>query len=105
MYRLIACLMSPQTLLNDFDVSSSHLERLTRDLCESPSIGLYFTDEEQPIIRDHIVAFSTLVTKFRANVRVSHIFLSPNFILHRVLVWHRTTLQPAHATEATKSHW
>ncbi|KAJ7764494.1 COG4 transport protein-domain-containing protein [Mycena maculata] len=64
----VAFIASP-ILLNDLDLSSSHLERLTRDLVANPTINQHFLDVEQPIVKDHITSFSNMVAKFRSALR------------------------------------
>ncbi|KAJ7098169.1 COG4 transport protein-domain-containing protein [Mycena belliarum] len=56
-------------LLNDLDLSSSHLERLTRDLAMNPTINQHFLGIQQPIVKNHIAGFSSLVAKFRSALR------------------------------------
>ncbi|KAJ7489961.1 COG4 transport protein-domain-containing protein [Mycena galericulata] len=56
-------------LLNDLDLSSSHLERLTRDLVANPTISQHFLDVEQPIVKDYLTGFSNIVAKFRSALR------------------------------------
>ncbi|KAJ7940910.1 COG4 transport protein-domain-containing protein [Mycena leptocephala] len=56
-------------LLNDLDLSSSHLERLTRDLATNPTINQHFLDVQQPIVKNHIGGLSNLVAKFRSALR------------------------------------
>ncbi|KAJ6546418.1 COG4 transport protein-domain-containing protein [Mycena vulgaris] len=56
-------------LLNDLDLSSSHLERLTRDLVTNPTINQHFLEIQQPIVKTHIGGFSNLVAKFRSALR------------------------------------
>ncbi|KAF5365620.1 hypothetical protein D9758_003147 [Tetrapyrgos nigripes] len=58
------------TILNDLDVSSSHLERLIKEMGNVGSINQYFMPSEQPAIRNHINSLSALVTKFRSTLRV-----------------------------------
>jgi len=57
-------------LLNDLDVSSSHLERLTRDLIGFPAISQHFVEADQPSVKNKIASFSSLVVKFRSTLRV-----------------------------------
>jgi len=56
-------------LLNDLDLSSSHLERLTRDLATNPTINQHFLDVQQPVVKNYITGFSNLVAKFRSALR------------------------------------
>ncbi|KAF7359494.1 Cog4 domain-containing protein [Mycena sanguinolenta] len=56
-------------LLNDLDLSSSHLERLTRDLAASPTSTQHFLDNQHPAVKNHITIFSNLVAKFRSALR------------------------------------
>ncbi|KAJ7694072.1 COG4 transport protein-domain-containing protein [Mycena rosella] len=56
-------------LLNDLDLSSSHLERLTRDLVMNPTINQHFLEIQQPLVKNYITGFSTLVAKFRSALR------------------------------------
>lgn len=60
-----------QILLNDLDISASHLERLTRDLIESTLIPQNFTDAEGEEAKSHISAFQSLAGRFRTTLRVS----------------------------------
>lgn len=57
-------------MLNDLDTSSSHLERLMRDLGGSQTINQHFTEDQQPLIKTQLSNFSTLVTKLRSTLRV-----------------------------------
>ncbi|KAF8163025.1 COG4 transport protein-domain-containing protein [Crassisporium funariophilum] len=56
-------------LLNDLDVSISHLEQLARDLTDSPSIAQHFTEEEQQTVKAYISSFSTLSLRFKSALR------------------------------------
>ncbi|KAI0060834.1 COG4-domain-containing protein [Artomyces pyxidatus] len=56
-------------LLNDLDVSASHMERLVKDLLASPVIQQSFLEEEAASARASISSFSTLVPKFRSILR------------------------------------
>ncbi|KAK0502966.1 COG4 transport protein-domain-containing protein [Armillaria luteobubalina] len=58
------------TLLNDLDVSASHLERLTRDLVGSSTIGQHFNEQQQPLVKDQITSFSSSSAKIGATLRV-----------------------------------
>jgi hypothetical protein len=58
------------TILNDLDVSSSHMDRLMRDLATNPTIGQHFLTSEQGSVKSQITAFATLATKFRSTLRV-----------------------------------
>ncbi|EIN07598.1 COG4-domain-containing protein [Punctularia strigosozonata HHB-11173 SS5] len=57
------------TLLNDLDVSSSHMDRLVRDILGSTAIEQGFIDQEADDVRSTISQFSSLVPKFRATLR------------------------------------
>lgn len=59
-----------QILLNDLDVSSSHMERLIKDLAASEAISQYFLDSEAEGVRGSISAFTSLVPRFRSTLRV-----------------------------------
>ncbi|KDR81347.1 hypothetical protein GALMADRAFT_239193 [Galerina marginata CBS 339.88] len=56
-------------LLNDFDVSTSHLERLIHDLTENPLTIQYFFEEEQLLVKDRILSLSSLITRLRSSLR------------------------------------
>ncbi|KAK0441157.1 COG4 transport protein-domain-containing protein [Desarmillaria tabescens] len=58
------------TLLNDLDISASHLERLTRDLVTGPTIGQHFSEQQQPLVKDQITSFSSSSAKIGATLRV-----------------------------------
>ncbi|KAL0578446.1 Golgi transport complex subunit 4 [Marasmius crinis-equi] len=57
-------------ILNDFDVSSSHLERLCKDLASSGPVHQFFMTAQQADAKEQLVTFSNLTTKFRSTVRV-----------------------------------
>ncbi|KAK7466940.1 Golgi transport complex subunit 4 [Stygiomarasmius scandens] len=57
-------------ILNDLDVSSSHLERLIKELTASGSIHQYFKSTEQPMVKTHLSSLLTLVNKFRSILRI-----------------------------------
>ncbi|KAH7877730.1 COG4 transport protein-domain-containing protein [Lentinula edodes] len=57
-------------ILNDLDVSSSHLERLIRDLLGNGAINQYFLLSQQQLVKDVFASLSSLVTKFRSTSRV-----------------------------------
>ncbi|KAK1229053.1 Golgi transport complex subunit 4 [Marasmius sp. AFHP31] len=57
-------------ILNDFDVSSSHLERLCKDLGTSGPINQFFMTTQQVAAKEQLTALSGLTTKFRSTVRV-----------------------------------
>ncbi|KAF5324851.1 hypothetical protein D9611_004444 [Ephemerocybe angulata] len=57
------------TLLNDLDLSASHLSRLTSDLSESVSLSQHFLETDQPLIRQSITSLSGQTSKFKATLR------------------------------------
>ncbi|KAJ4488264.1 COG4 transport protein-domain-containing protein [Lentinula aciculospora] len=57
-------------ILNDLDVSSSHLERLLRDVSSNGAINQYFLSSQQQVVRNDLFSLSSLVTKFRSTSRV-----------------------------------
>lgn len=58
-----------QTLLNDLDLSASHLDRLCADLTESVSINQHFMEKDQPEVRKAIASLSNQTSKFKATLR------------------------------------
>ncbi|EEB99013.1 hypothetical protein MPER_01377 [Moniliophthora perniciosa FA553] len=58
------------TILNDLDVSSSHLERLIRDLSGNGPINQFFMVTQQDAAKEQLASLSGLTTKFRSTVRV-----------------------------------
>ncbi|KAI0050041.1 COG4-domain-containing protein [Auriscalpium vulgare] len=56
-------------LLNDLDVSASHMERLIKDLLAAPVIPQSFLEDETEAARASISSFNTLVPKFRSILR------------------------------------
>jgi len=56
-------------LLNDLDVSSSHLERLSKDLIGYPTISQHFIEAELSSVKSAVSSFSTLAIKFRSTLR------------------------------------
>lgn len=63
---------SIQILLNDLDISSSHLERLVKDLLIHPSISQHYNDNEYSSVKDTLSSFSGLIPRFRSSIRVCH---------------------------------
>ena len=59
-----------QTILNDLDISTSHLQRLTRELAESSTVSQHFIQTDQTTVRNAIAAFATLTTMFQSTLRV-----------------------------------
>jgi hypothetical protein len=69
--RQLRFIISVEILLNDLDVSSSHLERLTKDLLSHPTIPQHFLEVEQQSAKDNILSFSSsLLTKLRSSTKV-----------------------------------
>lgn len=56
-------------LLNDLDVSSTHMERLIRDFLGSQTISQNFLEFEVPTVRESLSSFTSLVPKFRSTLR------------------------------------
>ncbi|KAI9056846.1 COG4-domain-containing protein [Trametes sanguinea] len=56
-------------LLNDLDISSSHMERLVKDLSQSTVIPQHFLDSEIDQVRNSLNAFLNVVPKFRSTLR------------------------------------
>ncbi|KAH9857731.1 COG4-domain-containing protein [Lenzites betulinus] len=56
-------------LLNDLDISSLHMERLVKDLAQSPLIPQHFLDSEVDLVRTSLNSFMNLVPKFRSTLR------------------------------------
>ncbi|KAG7092221.1 hypothetical protein E1B28_008588 [Marasmius oreades] len=57
-------------ILNDLDVSSSHLDRLCKDLTTTGPINQFFMFSQQSTAKEQLATFSTLTTKFRSTTRV-----------------------------------
>ncbi|KAF9533336.1 COG4 transport protein-domain-containing protein [Crepidotus variabilis] len=55
--------------LNDLDISTSHLERLVRDVADSPSISQHFLEDQQPIVRDQILSLGNLTLRLKSSLR------------------------------------
>ncbi|KAG6833211.1 hypothetical protein H0H87_010274 [Tephrocybe sp. NHM501043] len=58
-----------KTILNDLDISSSHLEHLMHDLSGSQTIGQHFTEEHQPLVKTTLATFLNLNAKLRSALR------------------------------------
>ncbi|KAI0340154.1 COG4-domain-containing protein [Trametopsis cervina] len=56
-------------LLNDLDISSSHMERLIKDLVASDAIAQNFLDAEVEAVKTSISSFTNLVPRFRSTLR------------------------------------
>lgn len=70
-------LNATQILLNDLDVSSSHMDRLVKDLLTHPSILQHYSEDEYETVKSAISSLSALVAKFRSTIRVSSGILLP----------------------------
>ncbi|KAF8835442.1 COG4-domain-containing protein [Paxillus ammoniavirescens] len=57
------------TLLNDLDLSSSHMERLTKDLLCQPGITQLYLDTEQSKVRSTIASLVSSTIAFKATLR------------------------------------
>ena len=57
-------------MLNDLDVSASHMDRLVKDLLSSPVIPQTFPTEEVEAARKGISSFLSIVPKFQSTLRV-----------------------------------
>ncbi|KAI8998959.1 COG4-domain-containing protein [Trametes punicea] len=56
-------------LLNDLDISSSHMERLVKDLCQSTLLSQHFLHAEVEAVKQSLNSFLNLVPKFRSTLR------------------------------------
>ncbi|KAI0317766.1 COG4-domain-containing protein [Amylostereum chailletii] len=59
------------TLLNDLDLSASHMERLIKDVLSAPTISQGFLADEQASVTASVSSFTTLVPKFRSILRAA----------------------------------
>ncbi|KAG5338165.1 hypothetical protein C0989_008090 [Termitomyces sp. Mn162] len=57
-------------LLNDLDISSSHLDHLVRDLSVSQIISQHFTEDNQLIVKNYLTTFSGLIMNLRSALRL-----------------------------------
>ena len=57
-----------QILLNDLDVSASHMDRLVKDLLAAPTIPQSFSADEVDAARASISSFSSIVPKFQSSI-------------------------------------
>ncbi|KAH6918869.1 COG4 transport protein-domain-containing protein [Coprinopsis sp. MPI-PUGE-AT-0042] len=57
------------TLLNDLDMSMSHLERLAQDQRGNPSIGQHFMDHQQEEVSKLAASLTSLTAKFKSTLR------------------------------------
>ncbi|KIK45917.1 hypothetical protein CY34DRAFT_22317 [Suillus luteus UH-Slu-Lm8-n1] len=64
------CRTSFIILLNDLDLSSSHMEQLTKDLLGHQTITQLFLDAEQPHVKRVISSLTGSVAKFRSALKV-----------------------------------
>ena len=64
-------LMLEQILLNDLEISSSHMERLVKDLSQSTLISHHFVEAEVDTVKNSLSSFLSLVPKYRSTLRVS----------------------------------
>ncbi|RPD65758.1 COG4-domain-containing protein [Lentinus tigrinus ALCF2SS1-7] len=56
-------------LLNDLDISSSHMERLVKDLSQSALIPQHFLDSKVELVKNSLNSFMNLVPKYRSTLR------------------------------------
>jgi conserved oligomeric Golgi complex subunit 4 len=71
-------------LLNDLDVSSSHMEHLIKDLVASDAVSQCFLDSEVGSVIESISSFTSLVPKFRSTLRVSPLTVWTSHVYSRV---------------------
>lgn len=64
-----------KAILNDLDISSSHLDRLAKDLAGNPNIAQHFLETEQGKAKESMLNLSSLIPRFRSLTRVSCITL------------------------------
>ncbi|KAF9459574.1 COG4 transport protein-domain-containing protein [Collybia nuda] len=57
-------------LLNDLDISSSHLERLVRDMGMNQAITQHYPEDTQLTVKNVLSNFANLTVKFRSALRV-----------------------------------
>ncbi|KAL0947222.1 hypothetical protein HGRIS_013339 [Hohenbuehelia grisea] len=58
------------THLNDLDISSSHVERLTQDLINSSSSNQYFSEDELPALKTALTSMAGVAAKFNSILRL-----------------------------------
>ncbi|KAI0792934.1 COG4 transport protein-domain-containing protein [Abortiporus biennis] len=56
-------------LLNDLDLSSSHMERLIRDITSSELISQHFLERDVESVRKYISSFNNVIPRFRSILR------------------------------------
>lgn len=56
--------------MNDLEISSSHLERLCRELTSIETVQQLYILTEQASVRDRIISFAAATTKIRASARL-----------------------------------
>ncbi|THH27626.1 hypothetical protein EUX98_g6565 [Antrodiella citrinella] len=56
-------------LLNDLDVSSSHMERLVKELASSPQIPQTFLDAEVAEAKEDVLSLANVIPRFRSTLR------------------------------------
>ena len=64
-----------QILLNDLDVSSSHMERLIKELNSSQIISQSFLEAEIDNAKESVSSLSMIIPRFRSTLRVRVISL------------------------------
>ena len=69
-YIRLLCSQFSQILLNDLDISSSHMERLIKELCSSTLVTQNFLETEVDQVKNAISSFTNLVPRFRSTLRV-----------------------------------
>ncbi|KAL4246511.1 Conserved oligomeric Golgi complex subunit 4 [Abortiporus biennis] len=56
-------------LLNDLDLSSSHMERLIRDITSSELVSQHFLERDVESVRKYISSFNNVIPRFRSILR------------------------------------
>ncbi|EMD34512.1 hypothetical protein CERSUDRAFT_117357 [Gelatoporia subvermispora B] len=56
-------------LLNDLDISSSHMERLVKDICSSTAISQNYINADVETVKSGVSSFMNIVPKFRSTLR------------------------------------
>lgn len=91
-------------LLNDLDVSSSHMDRLTKDLAGQPVCTQLYLDMEQRAINSAITNLSGATTKFGVMLKVGSLLVMGILANRLTTVGYRTTFQPTDAPKTAHSH-
>lgn len=89
-FRFPAIHIFTQTILNDLDISMSHLDQLVRDPSLASAVSQHYVEQAQAHVKNSLLTFSRVKGKITSTLRVgylSHTSNDPIYALMIRLAW------------------